>query len=105
MMRYYRKISSFLVLISCIILFSCSRVSQENFNRLNQNMTMQEVIQILGEPTSSESVDIAGISGTASIWRSDKAEINIQFLNNKLLMKSYVKKDGKDGKDEHSEQQ
>ncbi|OAI48548.1 hypothetical protein AYO45_01015 [Gammaproteobacteria bacterium SCGC AG-212-F23] len=52
-----------LITILSLSLFACSKITQENFNKLNNNMSIQQVVAILGEPSSSESVNIAGISG------------------------------------------
>jgi hypothetical protein len=54
-------------------------------------MTMQEVVSILGEPTESESANIAGISGTSATWKNQDAEIHIQFLNNQVAVKTFNK--------------
>lgn len=88
-MRLFNK--ALLILIISLTLFACSRVTQENFNKLQQNMTVGEVTAILGEPTSSDSVNIAGISGTSTVWKSNQAEITIQFINDKLIAKSFNK--------------
>ena len=74
-----------------LALLACSKVTQENFNKIKTNMTMKEVISILGEPTSSDSVNIAGISGTSAIWKEKEAEIDIQFLNDKVTVKTFSK--------------
>jgi hypothetical protein len=52
---------------------------------------MKEVISILGEPTNSESITIAGISGTSAVWKDKDAEIDIQFLNDRVTVKSFSK--------------
>lgn len=52
-------------------------------------MPMAEVIAILGEPSTSQSVDIAGISGTSATWQNKNAVISIQFLNDKVQVKSF----------------
>lgn len=62
-------------------------------------MTMKEVIAILGEPTSSESISIAGISGTSAVWQDRYSEIDIQFLNDKVTVKTF----GKPGEDSPSD--
>ena len=49
----------------CVYLAGCSKITQQNFDQIKNNMTMKEVIAILGEPTNSESINIAGISGTS----------------------------------------
>lgn len=83
--------NSFLTALACLMLFACSKVSQDNFEKVKPNMTMKEVVSILGEPTSSESINIAGISGTSAIWKDNNAEIDIQFLNDKVTVKSFSK--------------
>lgn len=80
-----------LITATCCLLLACSKVTQENFNKIKPNMTMKEVISILGEPTNSDSVNIAGISGTSAIWKEKEAEIDIQFLNDKVTVKSFSK--------------
>lgn len=81
----------FFVLFICITVVACSRLTQENFNQIKPGMTTKDVIVILGEPTHSDSVNIAGISGTNSVWEDQNTEIDIQFLNDKVLAKTFSK--------------
>jgi hypothetical protein len=81
----------FLTLFVVFLITSCSKVTQSNFDKIKSNMTMQEVMTILGEPSSSDSINIAGISGTSATWQTNKAEINIQFLNNRVTIKVFNK--------------
>jgi hypothetical protein len=75
----------------CLLLFACSKVTQGNFDKIKPNMSVSEVTAILGEPTSSDSINVAGISGTATTWKSNNAEIDIQFVNDKVIAKSFNK--------------
>jgi hypothetical protein len=98
-MRYLFKSRLLLALFFCMTLIACSKISQTNFDKINTNMTMKEVVAILGEPTSSESINIAGISGTSAVWKDKNAEIDIQFLNDKVTVKAFSKpEDGERGK-------
>jgi hypothetical protein len=84
----------------CAFLFACSKYSQQNFDKIKTNMSMKEVISILGEPTNSESVNIMGISGTSAVWKDKNAEIDIQFLNGVVAVKAFSKlMDETSGKD------
>lgn len=83
----------FSVICLCILMVSCSKVTQANYEKIKPNMSMQEVIAILGEPSSSESISVAGISGTSATWRNNNSEIVIQFLNNKVTVKTMGKPD------------
>ncbi len=79
-----------LIAIFALFLSACSRITQENFDKIQTGMPMAEVIAILGEPSTSQSVDIAGVSGTSATWQNQNAVISIQFLNSKVQVKSFA---------------
>lgn len=79
---------------ACALLISCSKVSQENFAQLRDGMTEQEVAAVLGSPDESNSVDVLGVSGTVSRWKSGDATITVRFVNGKLALKSFDKRPG-----------
>ncbi len=55
-------------LLAALLIAACSKVTQENFAKL------------LGTPTESNSVNVLGVSGTAS-----------RFVNGKVALKTYDK--------------
>ena len=74
-----------------LLLAACSRVTQENFSKIQDGMTEQEVTAILGSPTESSSGSILGISGTSSKWAGGDATISIRFVNGKVALRSFDK--------------
>ena len=80
-----------LVLVALLLLAACSKVTQENFAKVQDGMTEQEVTAILGSPTESSSGSILGISGTSSKWVGGEALITIQFVNGKVALRSFDK--------------
>jgi hypothetical protein len=64
-------------------------VTQENFSRIRNGMTQQQVIAILGEPSESSSIDIGGLSGTAAKWIDGNSVITIQFVNDKVQARQF----------------
>lgn len=74
-----------------LLLAACSKVSQENFAKIQDGMTEQEVTAILGSPTESSSGSILGISGTSSKWVAGDAVILIRFVNGKVALRSFDK--------------
>ena len=74
-----------------LLLAACSKVTQENFAKVQDGMSEKEVAAILGKPTESTSASITGISGTSSKWVGGDAVIVIRFLNGKVAIKSYDK--------------
>ena len=80
-----------LVLSALLLLAACSKVTQENFAKVQDGMTEQEVTAILGSPTESSSGSILGISGTSSKWVAGDAVILIRFVNGKVALRSFDK--------------
>jgi len=77
---------------SCLLLLvlaACgSKINQANFDKIKVNMTKQEVIAILGEPTESSDEVSRGAMGKWQklIWKNDKTGdfIDIQFSGGKV---------------------
>jgi hypothetical protein len=83
--------NSVLALVAALLIAGCSRVTQENFLKIQEGMSEEEVISLLGRPTESNSVNILGVSGTASRWVGTDAVISVRFVNGKVALKSYDK--------------
>lgn len=74
--------------LAALALAACgSKVTAENFARIQTGMTQQEVVALLGEPTETSAVSIGGLSGGMSTWRDGNTTISIQFLNDKVQAK------------------
>ena len=80
-----------LILAALLLLAACSKVTQENFAKVQDGMSEPEVVAVLGPPTSSSSVQVLGVSGTHSKWEGDGAVIDVRFVNGKVALKSYLK--------------
>jgi hypothetical protein len=78
-------------LVLTVMLGACSRVTQENFLKIQEGMSEQEVASLLGPPTESNSVNVLGVSGTASRWVGKDAVIVVRFVNGKVALKSFDK--------------
>jgi hypothetical protein len=85
MTRILRQLALVLTLLA---LTACaSRISQENYDKITNGMTQQEVAQILGPPTESSGASLFGLSGGATTWKDGKTTITVQFLNEKVVGK------------------
>jgi hypothetical protein len=80
-----------LAFAALLLLAACSKVTQENFARIQDGMSEQDVTAILGSPSQSSSGSILGISGTTSKWTSGGSEITVRFVNGKVALKSFDK--------------
>jgi len=85
-----------LALLVALAVAACSKVTQENFAKIQEGMSEQEVIALLGAPTESNSVNVLGVSGTSSRWVDGDAVISVRFVNGKVALKSFDKPAGKD---------
>lgn len=73
---------------AALLLAACgSKISAENFERIQTGMTQKEVAAILGEPTETSVIGVAGLSGGMATWRDGNTTIFIQFLNDKVQAK------------------
>jgi hypothetical protein len=86
----------FLVVVGVVlaIVFSGSRVTEENFKKLHSGMTEAEVLAILGRP--SETIDGnrgvppnlrlgLNINAKSMVWKSGRDHIEVAFLNGQAM--------------------
>ncbi|MGQ0651022.1 MAG: outer membrane protein assembly factor BamE domain-containing protein [Betaproteobacteria bacterium] len=86
------------VIVAALLVVSCSRVTQENFAKVQDGMSEEAVRAILGTPTESNSVSVLGVSGTVSRWVSRDAVITVRFVNGKAALRSFDKPAAEAGK-------
>lgn len=85
---------SFAAAALALLLVACgSKVNEDDFAKIHEGMTQDQVTDILGKPTQSSSIDILGMSGTSATWTDNDARITIQFVNGKVRLKSFSKPD------------
>jgi hypothetical protein len=80
-----------LAFAAALLLAACTKVTQENYAKIREGMSEQEVHAILGGPTESSTTTVLGISGTSSRWVSGDAVINVRFVNGKVALSSFDK--------------
>jgi hypothetical protein len=69
-----------------------TKITEKNYERVQEGMTKEEVESILGAPTDSKSVGFGGFSGGHSTWKAeDGTTITIQFVNGKVASKQFIK--------------
>jgi hypothetical protein len=83
----YRVLAAALLVLA---LAGCgSKINEENFSRIENGMTDQQVFEILGKPTETSSVEALGLSGSAAVWKDEDARISVQFVNGKVRFKQF----------------
>lgn len=78
-------------MLICLFLISCTKVNHANFEKIQEEMTVEEVIGILGEPTDDTKIDLNIVTGSAAKWEDEKTgrKISVQFLNGKVKFKQF----------------
>lgn len=83
---------------SLLLLFALggcgSKVDESNYAKIEIDMTEDQVKSLLGSPTESSGINVAGLSGTSSKWVSKEGTISVQFLNGKVKAKAFSKPSG-----------
>ena len=71
---------------SILLLTACSRLTEDNLQKIHNGMTTAEVKAILGEPTNSATSSALGIvSGTTYTYHTSSSDVKITFLNDKVI--------------------
>ena len=86
-----KKLLRLAPLVLLLVVTACSKITQENFDKVRDGMSRAEVEAILGTPTEVSSAGVAGLSGTSSTWKGEAGSITIQFFNDKVRMKRFTK--------------
>ncbi|MGA8051071.1 MAG: outer membrane protein assembly factor BamE [Burkholderiales bacterium] len=74
---------------------ACSKVDQEHYSKIENGMTEEQVYDILGKPSEASSRDFLGVTTTSAKWTSGDAVIIIQFVDGKVLLRSFDKPRGR----------
>ena len=80
-----------IALFVALVVVACSKVNQENFLKIQEGMSEEEVISLPGRATESNSVNVLGVSGTASRWVAGDTVITVRFVNGQVAFKSFDK--------------
>ncbi|MCV6638094.1 outer membrane protein assembly factor BamE [Candidatus Albibeggiatoa sp. nov. NOAA] len=96
---YANRLTAILLLFM-ILTTGCAttKLTHENFAKIREGMSEQQVLTLLGEPTDSNSIStgswfgiIDGLSGTSMVWETNEAKVDIIFVNGKVKTKNYKK--------------
>jgi hypothetical protein len=99
-MNSLRLISTSIICLILLINCSAQQITQTNYSKIKTGMSAEEVIRILGEPDKSSGADfdpsfgvlptMGTFSGTHMFWREGDNTVIIEFLNDKVRLKSFT---------------
>ncbi len=83
-----KSLRTILFFSAVIALSACSKLTQDNLEKVHNGRTPDEVKALLGDPTSSSSGSFLGQSGTEFLYHTDKSDVKIDFVNEKVIATS-----------------
>ena len=69
-------------MLSILAISGCSKVTRENYDKLKVGMEYAEVVQILGEPGSCESL----LAAKNCVWGKDPKTISVRLIGDKVIL-------------------
>lgn len=65
-----------------LVLLGCSKLTLENYNKIEPGMSFDEVTRLIGQPEKCD--DVMGVRNCS--WGDEKRSINVTFAGNKVLL-------------------
>ncbi len=76
-------------LVFCFaVLMGCSKVSQDNYNKVESGMSHEQVYSLLGKPDEVNSGSIGSLTASSETWIGSDHTISVKFANGEVKMKS-----------------
>ena len=83
--RIKKLLLTVISLFSILLIFGCSKVNKENYDKIKVGMSYGEVIEVLGKPGScGEPV----LKTKSCMWGSSEKQINIKFAGDTVVWRS-----------------
>ena len=81
-----KLLAPFVVLAAVLLVTACSKLTEDNLQKVHNGMTTSDVKAILGEPTSSQTGSALGIvSGTTYVYHTETSDVKITFVDDKVI--------------------
>ena len=84
MMAKQTKYCAIFLVLAILAAFGCSKLSQENYDKLSVGMDYQEAVEILGDPDECKSV----LNAKNCIWGDSSKNITIKIVADKVVFLS-----------------
>ena len=89
-MRRRLILSITLTALALLLLAGCDRVTRENYAKIENGMTMEQVVKILGEPKDYDSIGVGPLEAATARWEGKEGAISIQFVAQKVQIKRFL---------------
>lgn len=76
-----KPLRPFTIVLTAIVIAACSKVTIENYNRLEVGMRYDEVTRLLGKPTRCTDV----LTLRTCMWGDERRLINVGFIADQVV--------------------
>ena len=73
-----------MALLLYLVLFGCSKLNRENYDKIEVGMDYQEVVSIIGDPDKCD----AAMGSKNCVWGNENKKITIKFIADKVVVPS-----------------
>ncbi len=70
------------VVLFLLALSACSKVTRENYQKLELGMSWQEVVRLLGEPDRCEAL----LNAKSCVWQAGDKSITVRFIGDEVIL-------------------
>nr|WP_321401761.1 DUF3862 domain-containing protein [uncultured Desulfobacter sp.] len=70
-----------LVLFCTVVLLGCSKLTRENFDKVEMGMDYKKVVEIIGEPDTCD----GALGAKKCVWGNETKNITISFMGEKVI--------------------
>ncbi len=70
-----------LIVLGCLVLTACSKLTVENYDKLTMGMSYQQVTDIIGSPVSCDEV----IGTRTCEWGDETANVHATIISDKAI--------------------
>lgn len=75
-------------LAAVMLVAACTRVTAENYSKLESGMSHDEVYAVLGKPDEVRGGGLGKFTFSSEVWKGRKQTISVTFSGDKVALKS-----------------
>ncbi len=73
-----------MALLLYLVLFGCSKLNRENYDKIKAGMDYQQVVSIIGDPDKCDAI----MGSKNCVWGNENKNITINFIGDKVFVLS-----------------
>jgi hypothetical protein len=73
-----------MALLLYLVLFGCSKLNRENYDKIKVGMDYQQIVSIIGDPDKCDAI----MGSKNCVWGNENKNITINFIGDKVFVLS-----------------